>query len=164
MTLDATFWVAISFVIFVLFLAYKKIPQMVIKNLDDQIENIKKKIQEAENLKAQSEELLNNYQKQIDSSKKEYDDILNRANEMSKIEMDSLKEKMENILKNKEKNILEKINQSKNEALHQVKKVATVVAIESVKKILSEDLDQSKRESNNLHSLKSSIDQLKKIN
>ena len=42
MTIDATFWVAISFFIFIGVLIYLKIPQKVNNSLNDQINKMKK--------------------------------------------------------------------------------------------------------------------------
>ena len=43
--MDATFWVAVSFFLFIAFLIYKKIPGLVGKNLDEKIQEIKQKIE-----------------------------------------------------------------------------------------------------------------------
>ena len=50
MIIDATFWVAISFIIFIGVLIYFKIPQKVKNILDQNILNIKDQITEAETL------------------------------------------------------------------------------------------------------------------
>ena len=51
MTLDATFWVTVSFFIFMGILIYFKIPQKVKNILEQNILSIKNQIDEAENLK-----------------------------------------------------------------------------------------------------------------
>ena len=60
---DATFWVAISFVIFCLIIVYKKIPQVINNLLDNKINEIKSEIDNAKNLKNESEQLLKKYKK-----------------------------------------------------------------------------------------------------
>ena len=62
MTIDATFWVAISFIIFVLGLIYLKLQQKINKNLSDQINSIKTEIKNAEKLKDEAKTLLNELQ------------------------------------------------------------------------------------------------------
>ena len=47
MTIDATFWVAISFFIFLGILIYFKIPQKIKNVLDENISNIKDQIEES---------------------------------------------------------------------------------------------------------------------
>ena len=54
MTIDATFWVAVSFFIFFGVLIYLKVPQKINNSLTDQIIKIKKELDEAENLKIEA--------------------------------------------------------------------------------------------------------------
>ena len=51
MTIDATFWVMISFFAFIGFLIYFNIPQKIKATLDENINNIKNQIDEANKLK-----------------------------------------------------------------------------------------------------------------
>ena len=51
MIIDATFWVAISFFIFVFLIFYFKIPEKIKITLEENIGNIKKQIDDAEKLK-----------------------------------------------------------------------------------------------------------------
>ena len=73
MTIDATFWVAVSFVIFVGVLIYLKLPQKINNSLSSQINEIKKELDEAEKLKVEAKNLLSNYENKIDKSKKDRD-------------------------------------------------------------------------------------------
>ena len=70
MIIDATFWVAVSFFIFFGVLIYLKVPQKINNSLNDQINEIKKELDEAEKLKIESKNLLSNYEDKIDKSKK----------------------------------------------------------------------------------------------
>ena len=54
MIIDATFWVAISFLIFVILLIYFKVPLKVKKLLDDNINQIRKQVVESEKLKEEA--------------------------------------------------------------------------------------------------------------
>ena len=58
MLFDATFWVAVSFVIFFGVLFYFKIPQKVNELLEKMISDIKKEIEESEKLRTESKTLL----------------------------------------------------------------------------------------------------------
>ena len=77
MNIDANFWVAVSFFIFVGGLIYLKVPQKINKSLIDQINGIKKEINEAEKLKVEAKNLLSNYENKIDKAKKETLEIIN---------------------------------------------------------------------------------------
>ena len=65
MMLDATFWVTISFLIFLLILVYFKIPQKIKTTLDQNITNIKKEIVEAEKLKEEAKNILSENEKKL---------------------------------------------------------------------------------------------------
>ena len=65
MTLDATFWVTISFFIFIGILFYFKVPQKVIETLELNISNISNQIGEAEKLKEDAKNILIEQEKKI---------------------------------------------------------------------------------------------------
>ena len=90
MIIDATFWVAVSFFIFLGVLFYLKVPQKINDSLASKINEIKKELDEAEKLKVEAKNLLSSYEKKIDKSKKETQEIITTAK------------------KDNEKNILEK--------------------------------------------------------
>jgi len=79
MTIDATFWVAISFFIFFGVLIYLKVPQKINNSLTDQINKMRKELDEAEKLKVEAKNLLSNYENKIDKSKKETQEIIRQA-------------------------------------------------------------------------------------
>ena len=62
MTIDATFWVAVSFIIFFGGLVYLKIPQKINEILNKLITDIKNEIDESEKLRAEAKTLLDNAQ------------------------------------------------------------------------------------------------------
>ena len=83
MTIDATFWVAVSFFIFICGLIYLKVPQKVNDSLGKQINEIKKELDEAEKLKVEAKNLLSDYENKIDKSKKEAQEIINTAKKIN---------------------------------------------------------------------------------
>ena len=83
MTIDATFWVAISFFIFCGTLIYFKIPQKINNLLIEKIDEIKKELNNAEKLKDEAKKLLSNYENKIDKSKKETEEIIDAAKKES---------------------------------------------------------------------------------
>lgn len=161
---DATFWVGVSFFLFILLLVYKKVPKLVIDQIDSKISEIKDKINDAETLKTESEKLLSKAQAKLEQSGKENSEILLKAQKISDDEVNATLEKMKISLDNKEKAAQSKIEQSKNDAIYQVKRVATEVALETLEKVLTENLATKKQEEVNLNKLKTSIEKLKNIN
>ena len=79
MIIDAAFWVAVSFFIFCGGLIYLKVPQKINNSLTNQINEIKKEIDEAEKIKVETKNLLSNYENKIDKSIKETKTIINNA-------------------------------------------------------------------------------------
>ena len=83
MNIDATFWVAISFFIFLGLLLYFKIPEKIKYFLDQSIENIKKQINDAENLKEEAKLILSEHEKKISNSKVEIKNMIDNANDVA---------------------------------------------------------------------------------
>ena len=79
MTIDATFWVAVSFVIFFGGLVYLKVPQKINEILNKQISDIKNEIDESEKLRSEAKLLLDNAQKKLDTASSVGNEILDQA-------------------------------------------------------------------------------------
>ena len=77
-TFDATFWVTISFFIFIGILIYFKIPQKVKTILEQNILDIKNQISEAEKLKEDAKNILIDHEKKISHSKNEVKEMLDK--------------------------------------------------------------------------------------
>ena len=71
MKFDATFWVAVSFVIFFGGLVYLKIPQKVNKLLEKLISDIQNEIAESEKLRSEAKNLLDKAQSKLDGTNSE---------------------------------------------------------------------------------------------
>ena len=81
MIMDATFWVTISFFIFLGILIYFKIPQKIKETLEQNILNIKSQINEAEKLKEDAKNILTEHERKISNSKNEVREMIDKANE-----------------------------------------------------------------------------------
>ena len=144
MTLDATFWVTISFVIFLGILIYFRVPQKVKEVLDQNILNIKNQISEAEKLKEDAKNILIEHEKKISNSKKEVQEMINKANEEAEKNVIRTNEEFHNSMENRKKNAEDRIRQLKNQALKDIKNASVKIAIESVEKLIKNSLDKSK--------------------
>tara|TARA_B100000242_G_scaffold206521_1_gene149857 strand:- start:102 stop:599 length:498 start_codon:yes stop_codon:yes gene_type:complete len=144
MTFDATFWVTISFFIFLGILIYFKIPQKIRKSLEQNILNIKNQISEAEKLKEDAKNILTEHEKKISYSKNEVKEMINQANEVAEKNVIIANEKFHNFMENKKKSVEEKIIQLKNQAEKDIKNASVKIAIESVEKLIKNSLDKSK--------------------
>ena len=144
MTIDATFWVTISFIIFILILFYFKIPQKVKKLLDENILSIKNQINEAEKLKEDAKNILTEHEKKISGSKAEVREMLNNASEEAEKNVIRANKEFHILMENRKKSAEERIKQLKNQALKDIKNASIKIAIESVEKLIKNSLDKSK--------------------
>ena len=164
MVIDATFWVAISFMIFVGGLVYLKIPQKMNEILSKLITDIKNEIDESEKLRLEAKNLLNNAQGKLDTAQAISDDILAQTKKDSEhliIEMNDKFHKSSEIKKNLMGN---KIIQMKEAALKEIKDISISIAVDSVKKIISTSVDRSKLDNLFDKNLEETKVALKKIN
>ena len=146
MTIDATFWVAISFFIFLGGLVYLKVPQKINESLDNKIDEIKKELEEAEKLKNESKNLLSEYENKIDKSKKETKEIINRAKKESEQNIIEKTERFHQMMDERKKNTEIKILQMKKNAIRDIKNASIKISIEAVEKLISKSIDKSKLE------------------
>ena len=144
MTLDATFWVTISFFIFLGILIYFKIPQKVKDFLEQNITNIKDQINEAEKLKEEAKNILTEHEKKISNSKNEVKSMINKANEEAEKNVIRTNEEFHNLMENRKKRAEQRIKQLKNQAIKDIKNASVKIAIESVEKLFKNSIDKSK--------------------
>ena len=108
MAIDATFWVAVSFIIFFGALIYLKIPQKISEMLDKMISDIKNEIDESEKLRTEAKTLLDNSQKKLDTAQSVSNEILENAKKDADrliIEMNDKFHKISDIKKNQEEQL-----------------------------------------------------------
>jgi len=144
--IDATFWVTISFFIFCGALIYLKVPQKINNSLINQIDKIKKEIDEAEKIKTEAKNLLSNYENKIDKSKKETKTIIGNAKkDCEKIILEKT-EKFHQLMEERKKNTEKKISQMKENALNDIKKMSIIISIKAVKNLIKNSIDKNKLE------------------
>jgi F-type H+-transporting ATPase subunit b len=144
MVIDATFWVAVSFIIFFGGLIYLKIPKKINDILIKLISDIKNEIDESEKLRSEAKILLDSAQSKLDTAQAVSNDILEQTKKDSDhliIEINDKFHKSSEIKKNLAEN---KIIQMKEAALKEIKDVSIKIAVDSVKKIINTSVDKSK--------------------
>ena len=144
MTIDATFWAAISFFIFLGVLIYFKIPQKIKAVLEENISSIRSQINEAEKLKEEAKNILSEHEKKISNSKIEVTSMISKANEESDKNVIKINKEFHNLMENRKKNADERIKQMKKQALKDIKNASIKIAIQSVEKLLKNSLDKTK--------------------
>tara|TARA_B100000900_G_C20432077_1_gene655407 strand:- start:439 stop:951 length:513 start_codon:yes stop_codon:yes gene_type:complete len=164
MAIDATFWVAVSFIIFFGGLIYLKIPQKINEILNKLISDIKNEIDESEKLRTEAKKLLDNAQQKLDTAQNVSNEILDQAKKDSDkliIDLNNKFHKSSEIKKNLAQN---KISQMKEAAIKEIKDTSIKITIDSVKKIIPTSVDKSKLDGIFQKNLDETKEVLKKIN
>tara|TARA_Y100000590_G_scaffold325761_1_gene369589 strand:+ start:246 stop:743 length:498 start_codon:yes stop_codon:yes gene_type:complete len=159
MNIDATFWVAISFLIFVGVIFYFKVPQKIDKSLVENIKKIKSEINNAEKLKDEAKSMLSEYESKVSKSKEEIKNLIQKSEKQAESNIIKTNEEFHNIIENRKKAAEEKIKQMKAQAIRDVKNSSIEIAIQSVEKIIKNSIDKKKLDKIYI----SSIEETKKI-
>ena len=159
MNFDATFWVAISFFIFLGVLFYFKVPQKVFGALEESINKIKKDIDEAEKLKEEAKNVLSEYEAKLSKSKVEVEFMIKNAQKESETNIIKINDQFHSIFENRKKMAEDKIKQMKLQATKDIKNYSVEVAIIALEKIIKNSVDKKKLEKIYI----SSVDEAKKI-
>ena len=144
MNFDATFWVAVSFFLFVGVLIYFKVPQKIFTTLDECINKIKKDIEEAEKLKEEAKNILSDYESRLGKSKVEIDLMIKNAQKESDTNIIKTNDQFHKIFENRKKMAEEKIKQMKLQATKDIKNYSVEVAIIALEKIIKNSIDKKK--------------------
>ena len=159
MSIDATFWVAVSFIIFVGVIFYFKVPQKVDESLDESIKKIKEEVNNAEKLKDEAKNILSEYESKVSKSKEEIKNLIQNAENQAEKNIIKMNEEFHHIVENRKKAAEDKIKQMKMQAIKDVKNSSVDIAIRSIEKIIKNSIDKKKLDKIYI----SSIDEAKKI-
>ena len=164
MIIDATFWVAVSFILFIGLLVYFKIPKKVNEILNKLITDIKNEIDESEKLRNEAKILLDNSQAKLDGASNETKKIIDQAKKDSEKLVIEMNEKFHKSAEIKKKLAETKISQMKDAAIKEIKDTSIRIAVNSVKKIITKSVDKNKLETIFEKDLEEAKTELKKIN
>jgi len=144
MIIDATFWVAVSFFIFIGVLIYFKILQKINDILNNNITSIKNEVDDAESLKEESKNILSEYEKKISNAKTEVKQMLDAAIDHAERNVLKANEEFHVQIENRKKNTEDRIKQIKNQALKDIKNASVKISIQAVEVLLKNSLDKNK--------------------
>ncbi len=164
MIIDATFWVAVSFILFIGLLVYFKIPKKINEILNKLITDIKNEIDESEKLRKEAKILLDNSQAKLDRASNETKKIVDQAKKDSEKLVIEMNEKFHKSAEIKKKLAETKISQMKDAAIKEIKDTSIRIAVNSVKKIITKSVDKNKLETIFEKDLEEAKTELKKIN
>ena len=140
MGLSQTAWVLIAFILFFV-LVGKKLWSALTTNLDQRKKLIENELNEAKKLREEAQAELNASLKKQKEINKQVLDIINDAKSTAKqIEADALK-KSDIIIKRKEEQAKQKINNAQIEAINNIKNISAKLSVKSAKVYIQNELD-----------------------
>jgi F-type H+-transporting ATPase subunit b len=136
--LDAEFWVAVAFVVFLGGLIYLGVHEMLVKFIDQRRDRIKAELDEALRLKEEAQALLAQYQRKQREAEQEAAAIIAGAAAEAARMMAEAKTKMEEFIARRSKMAETKIAQAEAQALADVRAAAAEAAVGAAEKILTQ--------------------------
>jgi F-type H+-transporting ATPase subunit b len=136
--LDAEFWVAVAFVVFLGGLIYLGVHEMMVKYIDQRRDRIKAELAEALRLKEEAQALLAEYQRKQRAAEQEAAGIIAGATAEAERMLAEAKTKMEEFIARRSKMAETKIAQAEAQALADVRAAAAEAAVSAAEKILTQ--------------------------
>jgi len=136
-------WVAITWVIVVALLA-RPVFKALVAGLDARRDKIKEKLDEAERLRDEAQELLATYQKKQKEALAEAEGIVKQAKAEAKRLATQAAADLDELVKRREQQALERINQAEAEATMEVRNKAVEIAMEATRKLIADNLPKEK--------------------
>ena len=163
MVFDATFWVAISFIIFFGALIYLKVPLKVNESLNKLIADIKNELQESEKLRKETKLFLDQSQLKLNAASDQTKAIMENTKKDADIMVKQMKDKFNKSVEIKKRLTEEKITQMKEQAIKDIKNTSIDIAVTSVEKIIKNTIDKSKLDNIFQKNIEESKEALKKL-
>ncbi|KAB2919521.1 MAG: F0F1 ATP synthase subunit B [Hyphomicrobiaceae bacterium] len=138
MTRMAEFWVAVSFIAFLLILLYYKVPGMIGKMLDERAEGIRKELDEARRLREEAQKLLADYQQKHRNAGQEAEAIVEQARREAESLAHETRAGLKDTLERRTRLAEDKIARAEAQAVDEVRAAAVELAVAAAEKILRE--------------------------
>jgi len=138
---DATFFVAVSFFLFVGFVIWIGLPRSILNSLDERSLGIQKELNEARKLHEEAQSLLAKEKRKLEKCDIEVQEILKRASEQALLLSENSKKLLEEEVVRKQKQADLKITQARDEAIREVRSKATDLSVLIAKEYLRDNID-----------------------
>jgi F-type H+-transporting ATPase subunit b len=138
---DATFFVAVSFFLFVGLVIWIGLPRSILNSLDERSLRIQKELNEARKLHEEAQSLLAKEKRKLEKCDTEVQEILKRASEQALLLSENSKKLLEEEVIRKQKQADLKIIQARDEAIREVRSKATDISVLIAKEYLRENID-----------------------
>lgn len=138
---DSTFWVAVSFVLFILALLYFKVPALITDALDARAAQIAQELDEARKLREEAQTLLATYQRKQRDAEQEAEEIVVQAKAEAERLAAETRENLSAQLERRTKQAQDKIAQAEAQAIKEVKDMAAGVAASAARRVIADRID-----------------------
>jgi F-type H+-transporting ATPase subunit b len=136
-------WVAVAFII-VAILLYRPASKNIVKMLDSRRDEIKHRLDEAQKLHAEAQQLLGTHQQRLREAQRDAEDMLATArSEAERLTSAGLRD-LDDLLKRREQQALSRIAQAEADATREVRSVAVDLAIAAAKTVIAESMTPEK--------------------
>jgi F-type H+-transporting ATPase subunit b len=135
--LEAEFWVAVSFLIFVGILIYVGVPKLITDALDNRARRVQSELDEARRLKEEAQKLLTEYQGKQRQAETEAASIIEGAKAEAERMAAEAKAKVEEFVARRTKMAETKIAQAEAQAVADVRAAAAEAAVTAAESILT---------------------------
>ena len=139
MFMEAEFWVALGFFVFLGLLGYLGIHRMIGKSLDERAERIKAELDEAKKLKDEAAALLADYKRRRDEAENEAQEIVAGAKAEAERLAVEAKARIEEFVSRRTKMAEVKIAQAEAQAAADVRSAAAEAAVAAAAKVLGQE-------------------------
>ncbi|MGE3245817.1 MAG: F0F1 ATP synthase subunit B [Beijerinckiaceae bacterium] len=136
MHFDASFFVAVGFVLFVLLLGYLGVHTVLAKSLDARGEAVAKELDEARRLREEAEALLASYKQKAADAQKEAEAIVSAAREEAELMAQEAAKRSEDFVARRTKQAEEKIARAEAQAANEVRAAAADAAVAAAEQVL----------------------------
>ena len=154
MAIDEAGWVAFGFIVFCI-IAWKYGAKPFVNILQSRADEVQKKLEEAEKLRLEAKEVLNNYKILQQEAEEEAKNIILRAKENAKHLQKSAEENTNKFVLRQEDQIKQKIKAAEKQALIDVKNIVVDLSISASEKCLNKEMNEKKSNDMILQSSKS---------
>lgn len=139
---DATFWVAISFLIFVI-LAWRPLGKFLAKALDERSERIAKELREAVALREEAQSLLAEYQKKQRENMEEAKRIVEQTKADAQAMAARAEQELRDTLEKRKAMAMEKIAQAETSAVRMVQQNVVDIALQASRSMIEDAANDS---------------------
>jgi F-type H+-transporting ATPase subunit b len=140
MHFDASFFVAVAFLLFIGLLIWKKVPGLIIAALDQRAAEIKAQLEEARQLRDEAQALLAQHQREQRNAATQAQEIAEQAEREAKMLEEAAKKQLDAAVERRLSLAQEKIAQAEAAAVKEVRQVAIQAAVAAARRLIAEQL------------------------